>query len=93
MFVKSRNRELQLHPSLSVVSLLHLYRYCDKMLYIGSVSPLSLTLEGEKSMLSPEEIMQLIGSLIWLLAGVGVFIVGMNFMGDANVYLWLAFGL
>ena len=34
-------------------------------------------------MLSPEEIMQLIGSLIWLLAGVGVFIVGMNFMGDA----------
>lgn len=34
-------------------------------------------------MLSPEEIMQLIQSLIWLLAGVGVFIVGMNFMGDA----------
>ena len=34
-------------------------------------------------MLSTEEIMQLIGSLIWLLAGVGVFIVGMNFMGDA----------
>lgn len=34
-------------------------------------------------MLSAEEIMQLIGSLIWLLAGVGVFIVGMNFMGDA----------
>ncbi len=27
--------------------------------------------------------MQLVGSLIWLLAGVGVFIVGMNFMGDA----------
>lgn len=27
--------------------------------------------------------MQLIGSLIWLLAGVGVFIVGMNFMGDS----------
>ena len=27
--------------------------------------------------------MQLIQSLIWLLAGVGVFIVGMNFMGDA----------
>lgn len=26
---------------------------------------------------------QLIGSLIWLLAGVGVFIVGMNFMSDA----------
>ena len=44
-------------------------------------------------MLSPEEIMQLIGSLIRLLAGVGVFIVGMNFMSDANVYLWLAFGL
>ncbi len=34
-------------------------------------------------MLSPEEIMQLFQSLIWLLAGVGVFIVGMNFMGDA----------
>jgi len=34
-------------------------------------------------MLSPEEIMQLIQSLIWLLAGVGIFIVGMNFMGDA----------
>jgi len=27
--------------------------------------------------------MQLIGSLIWLLAGVGVFIVGMNFMSEA----------
>ena len=27
--------------------------------------------------------MQLIASLIWLLAGVGIFIVGMNFMGDA----------
>lgn len=34
-------------------------------------------------MLSSAEIMQLISSLIWLLAGVGVFIVGMNFMGDA----------
>ncbi len=34
-------------------------------------------------MLSPKEIMQLIQSLVWLLAGVGVFIVGMNFMGDA----------
>ena len=34
-------------------------------------------------MLTSEEVMQLIGSLIWLLAGVGVFIVGMNFMGDA----------
>lgn len=34
-------------------------------------------------MLSPDEIMQLIQSMIWLLAGVGVFIVGMNFMGDA----------
>ncbi len=34
-------------------------------------------------MLSAAEIMQLLGSLIWLLAGVGVFIVGMNFMGDA----------
>ena len=33
--------------------------------------------------LTPAEVMQLIQSLIWLLAGVGVFIVGMNFMGDA----------
>ena len=30
-----------------------------------------------------ENIMQLLQSLVWLLAGVGVFIVGMNFMGDA----------
>lgn len=34
-------------------------------------------------MLTAEEVMQLIQSLIWLLAGVGVFIVGMNFMSDA----------
>ena len=34
-------------------------------------------------MLSGNEIMQLAQSLIWLLAGVGVFIVGMNFMGEA----------
>ena len=34
-------------------------------------------------MLSAENVMQLIQSLIWLLAGVGVFIVGMNFMSDA----------
>ncbi len=34
-------------------------------------------------MLTSQEIMQLVQSLIWLLAGVGVFIVGMNFMGDA----------
>ncbi len=34
-------------------------------------------------MLSAEQITQLIQSLIWLLAGVGVFIVGMNFMSDA----------
>ena len=34
-------------------------------------------------MLSGSEILQLVGSLIWLLAGVGVFIVGMNFMSDA----------
>ena len=33
-------------------------------------------------MFSSEEIMQLVQSLIWLLAGVGVFIVGMNFMSD-----------
>lgn len=33
--------------------------------------------------LTGQEIMQLVQSLIWLLAGVGVFIVGMNFMGDA----------
>ena len=34
-------------------------------------------------MFTGEEIVQLIQSLIWLLAGVGVFIVGMNSMGDA----------
>ena len=34
-------------------------------------------------MLTAEEILQLINSLIWLLAGVGVFIVGMNFLSDA----------
>ncbi len=34
-------------------------------------------------MLSSSEVIQLVQSLIWLLAGVGVFIVGMNFMGDA----------
>lgn len=34
-------------------------------------------------MLSSDNVMQLVNSLIWLLAGVGVFIVGMNFMGDA----------
>ena len=34
-------------------------------------------------MLTPAEVLQLIQSLIWLLAGVGVFIVGMNFMSDA----------
>ncbi len=34
-------------------------------------------------MLTTAEILQLLQSLIWLLAGVGVFIVGMNFMGDA----------
>ena len=34
-------------------------------------------------MLSGSEIFELIGSLVWLLAGVGVFIVGMNFLSDA----------
>ena len=34
-------------------------------------------------MFTGEEILQLIQSLIWLLAGVGVFIVGMGFMSDA----------
>ncbi|MBQ7369380.1 MAG: Na/Pi cotransporter family protein [Clostridia bacterium] len=34
-------------------------------------------------MFTAEEVMQLVQSLIWLLAGVGVFIVGMNFMSDA----------
>ena len=33
--------------------------------------------------MSPTDIVLLIQSLIWLLAGVGVFIVGMNFMSDA----------
>ena len=34
-------------------------------------------------MITAQEIIMLIQSLIWLLAGVGVFIVGMNFMSDA----------
>ena len=34
-------------------------------------------------MLTASEILELLGSLIWLLSGVGVFIVGMNFMSDA----------
>ena len=34
-------------------------------------------------MITLETLPQLLQSLIWLLAGVGVFIVGMNFMGDA----------
>lgn len=34
-------------------------------------------------MLSADNVMQLIQSLIWLLAGVGVFIVGMNFLSSA----------
>lgn len=34
-------------------------------------------------MFTPEEILQLIQSLIWLLAGVGIFIVGMNYMSEA----------
>ena len=34
-------------------------------------------------MLSAAEVMQLLESLIWLLAGVGVFIVGMNFLSDS----------
>ena len=34
-------------------------------------------------MISSSEFFQLLQSLIWLLSGVGIFIVGMNFMGDA----------
>lgn len=34
-------------------------------------------------MFTGEEILQLIQNMIWLLAGVGIFIVGMNFMSDA----------
>ena len=34
-------------------------------------------------MFTPEEIWQLIQNLIWLLSGVGIFIVGMNFMSEA----------
>ncbi|MBO5736484.1 MAG: Na/Pi cotransporter family protein [Clostridia bacterium] len=34
-------------------------------------------------MFTTEEVLQLVQSLIWLLAGVGVFIVGMGFMSDA----------
>ena len=37
----------------------------------------------KKIMLTSNDVMQLIQSLIWLLAGVGVFIVGMNFLSDA----------
>ncbi len=39
--------------------------------------------EKEKNMITAEEVMQLIYSMIWLLAGVGVFIVGMNFLSNA----------
>ena len=34
-------------------------------------------------MFTAEELVQLFQSLIWLLAGVGIFIVGMNFMSEA----------
>ena len=34
-------------------------------------------------MITPDNIMQLLESLIWLLAGVGIFIVGMNFLSGA----------
>ena len=34
-------------------------------------------------MLTTQEIVQLVQSLIWLLAGVGIFIVGMNFLSEA----------
>ena len=34
-------------------------------------------------MITPENMMQLLESLIWLLAGVGIFIVGMNFLSGA----------
>ncbi|MBQ3000302.1 MAG: Na/Pi cotransporter family protein [Oscillospiraceae bacterium] len=34
-------------------------------------------------MFTPDEMLQLIQSMIWLLAGVGIFIVGMNFMSGA----------
>ena len=33
--------------------------------------------------MSASDVMALLGSLIWLLAGVGIFIVGMNFLSDA----------
>jgi len=39
--------------------------------------------ERKNNMLSSADIVQLLQSLIWLLAGVGVFIVGMNFLSDA----------
>lgn len=50
---------------------------------MGQFSNFVLPIERRNNMLSAEEMMQLLQSLIWLLAGVGVFIVGMNFMGDA----------
>lgn len=34
-------------------------------------------------MIRPEDILPLLGSLVWLLAGVGIFIVGMNFLSSA----------
>lgn len=34
-------------------------------------------------MIRPEDILPLISSLVWLLAGVGIFIVGMNFLSNA----------
>ena len=37
-------------------------------------------------MLSTEEILQLFQSMIWLLAGVGVFIIGMNFMSCEQAF-------
>ena len=39
--------------------------------------------KGDKKMITEQNVMQLVASLVWLLAGVGVFIVGMNFMSSA----------
>ena len=50
---------------------------------VGSLGVGLRSVKKENFMLSGSEILDLLGSLIWLLAGVGVFIVGMNFMSDA----------
>jgi Na+/phosphate symporter len=65
---------------ITAFSLLFLNQKYDNIL-LGKLT--QMILHKEFFMLSENEMLQLVGSLIWLLAGVGVFIVGMNFMSDA----------